>query len=290
MDNRRTFIKKSGTFAIGSIAMPSFMSCASEKTKEIGLQIYSVRNQLKEDLNGTLKQIAKIGYKWIELADYNNGKFYDKSPAEFKKMVNDLGMEIISSHTGVEIKGVDMSNAEKLADAHAELGLPYVIKPWLIEERRVSADSYKKVAEELNKIGEVMKSRGMKFGYHNHDFEFESVEGNIPYDILLSETDRELVTFEIDLYWIKKGGKNAIDYFNKYPGRFEIYHIKDMDNTEDSYFTEVGTGIINFKELFAYKDVAGMKYFFVEQDNYRNYTPLESVKISFDYLNSCDFI
>jgi sugar phosphate isomerase/epimerase len=290
MDDRRTFIKKSGTFAIGSLFLSSVMSCAKEKTKEIGLQIYSVRNQLKEDLKGTLKQIAKIGYKWIELADYRNGKFYDKSPADFKKLVNDLGMEIISSHTGVEIKGVGMGNPEKIANAHAELGAKYVIKPRLAEERRVSADSYKEVAEELNKIGEIMKSRGLKFGYHNHDFEFESVDGSIPYDILLSETDKELVTFEIDLYWIKKAGKNAIDYFNKYPGRFELYHIKDMDNTEESYFTEVGTGIINFEELFACKNIAGMKYFFIEQDNYRNYTPLESIKISFDYLNSCDFI
>jgi sugar phosphate isomerase/epimerase len=290
MDNRRTFIKKSGTFAIGSLLIPSVMSCAKEKTKEIGLQIYSVRNELKEDLEGTLKQIAKIGYKWLELANYDNGKFYDKSPAEFKKLIDDLGMQIISSHAGVEIKGTDRGNAEKLADAHVELGLKYVIKPWLIEERRVSADSYKKVAEELNMAGEVMKSRGLKFGYHNHDFEFENVEGHIPFDILLSETDRELVTFEIDLYWIKKGGKDAKEYFKKYPGRFELYHIKDMDNTEESFFTEVGTGIINFKELFAHKDLAGMKYFFIEQDDFRNYSPLESVKISFDYLNNCDFI
>ncbi|UCH13240.1 MAG: sugar phosphate isomerase/epimerase [Bacteroidales bacterium] len=290
MNTRRTFIKKSGTFAIGSLVIPSVMSYTKEKTKNIGLQIYSVRDQLSEDLEGTLKQVAKIGYKWIELASYDDGKFYNKTPAEFKKLVDDLGMEIISSHTGVEIKGVDMSNAEKLADAHAELGLTYVIKPWLVEERRVSADSYKKVAEELNKIGEIMKSRGLKFGYHNHDFEFETVDDHIPFDILLTETDKELVTFEIDLYWIKKGGKNTTDYFKKYPGRFELYHVKDMDNTEESYFTEVGSGIINFKELFSYKDLAGMKYFFVEQDNCRNYTPLESVKISFDYLNNCDFI
>ncbi len=290
MENRRTFIKKSGTFAAGSLLIPSVISCTKKKSKEIGLQIYSVRNELKEDLKGTLKQIAEIGYKWIELADYNEGKFYGKSPSDFKKLIEELGMEIISSHTGVEVKGVDMSNAEKLADAHAELGLKYVVKPWLVEERRVSADSYKKVAEELNKIGEVMKSRGLKFGYHNHDFEFETVDGQIPFDILLSETDSELVIFEIDLYWVKKGGKNAIEYFNNYPGRFELFHIKDMDNTEESYFTEIGTGIINFKELFASKELAGMKYFFVEQDNYRNYSPLESVKISFDYLNSCDFI
>jgi sugar phosphate isomerase/epimerase len=290
MESRRTFIKKSATFTLGSIMISSVMSCARKKTKDIGLQIYSVRNELKENLKGTLKQIAKIGYKWLELANYDNGKFYDKSPAEFKKLIDDLGMEIISNHTGAEINGVDMSNVEKLADAHAELGLKYVIKPWLIEERRVSADSYKKVAEELNKIGEVMKSRGLKYGYHNHDFEFKNVEGHIPYDILLTETDKELVTFEIDLYWIKKAGKDAIEYFKEYPGRFELYHIKDMDNTEESYFTEIGTGIINFRELFANKNLAGMKYFFVEQDNYRNYSPLESIKISFDYLNSCDFI
>ena len=289
MKTRRGFIKKSGTFAIGSLMIPSLISLTKGKTKEIGLQIYSVRDQLDKDLEGTLQLFAKIGYKWIELADYKDGKFYGKSPAVFKKIIDDLGMVIICSHTGVEIKDVDLSNAEKLADAHAELGLKYVIKPWLVEERRISADSYKKVADELNKIGEVMKERGLKFAYHNHNFEFETVDGQIPYDILLSHTDKDLVTFEIDLYWIKKGGKSALEYFNKYPGRFELFHLKDMDNTEEAYFTEVGSGIIDFKEIFAQKDLAQMKYFFVEIDECKNYSSLESVRISFDYLNECDF-
>lgn len=290
MYTRRGFIKKSSTFAVGSLIIPSLMSGTKEKTKNIGLQIYSVRDQINNDLEGTLEQIAKIGYKWIELADYKDGKFYGRSPSEFKKMTDDMGMAIISSHTGVEVKGVDMSNARKLADAHAELELKYVVKPWLVEERRVSADSYKKVADELNKIGEVMKERGLQFGYHNHDFEFETVDGQIPFDILLSNTDKDLVTFEIDLYWIKKGGKNVLDYFKKYPGRFGLFHIKDMDDTEEAYFTEVGSGIIDFSKIFAQKDLAGMKYFFVEIDECRNYSSLESVKISFDYLNKCDFI
>ncbi len=290
MNTRREFIKKSGTFAAGSLIIPSLMSSTKEKTKEIGLQIYSVRDQLAIDLEGTLQQIAKTGYKWIELADYNDGKFYGKSPAEFKKITDDLGMDLISSHTGIEIKGIDMSNAEKLADAHAELGVKYIIKPWLVEERRVSADSYKQVADELNKIGDLMKERGLQFGYHNHNFEFQTVDGQIPYDILLSNTDKDLVIFEIDLYWIKKGGKDALEYFNKYPGRFELYHLKDMDNTEEAYYTEVGSGIIDFKEIFAHKDLAQMKYFFVEIDECRNHSSLESVKISFDYLNNCDFI
>ena len=290
MDTRRTFIKKSGVLAIGSLMIPSVLSCTGKKTKDIGIQIYSVRDQLNEDLEGTLQQIAEIGYKWLELASYDDGKFYGKSPSEFRKIVDDLGMVIISNHAGIEIKNDNTGDVEKAADAHAELGLKYVIKPWLAEERRVSADSYKKVAEELNRIGEIMKSKGLKFGYHNHDFEFAPVEEHIPYDILLSETDGELVTFEIDLYWIIKGGSNAVDYFNKYPGRFELYHVKDMDNTEEAYYTEVGNGIINFRELFNLRDLAGMKFFFVEQDNCRNYPPLESVRISFDYLNNCDFI
>ncbi len=290
MYTRRRFIKKSSTFAVGSLIIPSLMSGTKQKTKDIGLQIYSVRDQIEKDLEGTLEQVAKIGYKWLELADYKDGKFYGKSPSEFKKMIDNLGMVIISSHTGVEVKGVDMSIAKKLADAHAELELKYVIKPWLVEERRVSADSYKKVADELNRIGEVMKERGLQFGYHNHDFEFKTVDGQMPYDILLSNTDKELVTFEIDLYWIKKGGKNALDYFNNYPGRFELFHLKDMDNTEEAYYTEVGSGIIDFREIFAHKDLAQMKYFFVEIDNCRDYSSLESVKISFDYLNKCDFI
>ena len=290
MDNRRTFIKKSGLLAAGSLIIPSMLSCHGKKTKDIGLQIYSVREQLDEDLIGTLQQIADIGYRWLELASYEDGKFYGKSPAEFKKIVDDLGMVIISNHLNVEVKDGDTGDAEKAADAHAAMGLKYAIKPWLPEELRVSADSYRKVAKELNIIGEVMKSKGVQFGYHNHDFEFKAVDGQIPYDILLEETDRDLVTFEIDLYWIIKGGSNPLDYFKKYPGRFELYHVKDMDNTEEAYFTEIGSGIINFRELFEQKELAGMKYFFVEQDDCRNYSPLESVKISFDYLNKCDFI
>jgi sugar phosphate isomerase/epimerase len=290
MDNRRTFIKKSGLLAAGSLIIPSLLSCHGKKTKDIGLQIYSVRGQLDEDLTGTLQEIADIGYRWLELASYEDGKFYGKSPAEFKKIVDDLGMVIISNHLNVEVKDGDTGDAEKAADAHAAMGLKYAIKPWLPEEIRVSADSYRKVAEELNIIGEVMKSKGLKFGYHNHDFEFKTVDGQIPFDILLEETDRELVTFEIDLYWIIKGGSDPLDYFKKYPGRFELYHVKDMDNTEEAYFTEVGSGIINYRELFEQKELAGMKYFFVEQDDCRNYPPLESVKISFDYLNNCDFI
>jgi sugar phosphate isomerase/epimerase len=290
MATRRTFIKKSGVLAIGSLMIPSVISSTVKKIKDIGIRIYSVRQELEEDLPGTLQQIAKIGYKWLELAKYEDGKFYGKSPSEFRKIADDHGMAIISSHAGIEMQDGEIGDVEKAADAHAELGLKYVINPWLHVERRVSADSYKKVAEELNSMGEVMKSRGLKFGYHNHNFEFETVEGQIPYDILLSETDRELVTFEIDLYWIKKGGSNALDYFQKYPGRFELYHVKDMNNTEEAYYAEVDNGNINFRELFAQKGLAGMKYFFIEQDDCKNYPPLESMKISFDYLNNSDFI
>lgn len=290
MQTRRMFIKNSGGILLSTLLSSSLMAFISTQKKNIGLQIYTVRNELKNDLYGTLKILSDIGYTWLELAGYNDGLFYDKTPSELKKMIADLGMQIISSHANVEVKGVDMGNVEKIADAHAELGVKYVIQPWLTEERRVSADSYKTFAWELNRIGEIMKKNGLQFGYHNHAFEFLNVNEQIAYDLLLSNTERENVIFEMDLYWVIKGGADPVDYFNKYPGRFELFHVKDMEADEDNYFIEVGKGTIDFARIFANAEQAGMKYFFVEQDKCKNHKPLESIKISFEYLNKANFI
>ena len=288
--NRREFIKLAvaGTAGIFSMKFLADKTFAADVSKQqIGAQLYTIRDGMQDDVKGSLKKIADIGYDTIELAGYNDGKFYGLSPIEFKKIANDLGLKIISSHSGVEVKGVGMENAKAVAEAHAKLGVKYCIQPWLVEERRVSADSYRKFVEELNMVGKVMKEYDIQFGYHNHNFEFNEVDGLVPYyDIYMKELDPELVTMEIDLYWTVRAGQDPVEIFKKYPGRFELYHVKDMENSDDKYFAPVGTGTIDFKRIFAYNDLAGLKYMFVEQDMTRDNKPFEALEISYTNLNN----
>jgi sugar phosphate isomerase/epimerase len=298
---RRDFIRSAAYGAAGTLAASQLglISCKGGTQKQAatadaagaaempapGIQLYTIRDAMQNDVRGTLEKVAQIGYKNLELAGYQDGEFYGFEPSIFKAMVEDLGMKVIGSHTGVEIKGVDLVNAEAVAEDHAQLGVKYCVKPWLVEERRVSVDSYKQVAEELNTIGEVMAKYDIQFGYHNHDFEFDTVEGQIPYyDILIPETEPELVAMEIDLYWTTKAGHDPVEIFNRFPGRFGLWHVKDMTETEDKYFAPVGTGVIDFERIFAAREKAGMKYFFVEQDSTRTYAPMEAIEISYDNL------
>ena len=186
-------------------------------------------------LQGSLKKVADMGYKYLELASYADGKFYGMEPEEFKKIVSDLGMEIISSHTQVEAQGITLDNAKKMTEDHAKLGVKYCVQPWVVEEARKTVASYQKMVADWNKVGEIMKKSGIQFGYHNHNFEFDTVEGKIPYfDIFLAELDKDLVTMELDLFWATKAGQNPVEIFKKYPGRFQLFHMKDM-------FTKRGT-------------------------------------------------
>ena len=280
MENRRSFIKTIAAITAGSMIFPLEM-CSFPKLKNelIGLQLYSVRDLIKDDLYGTLKKVAQIGYNSVEAAGYSNGTFYGLKPIEFKRMVNDLGMILPSSHAGFEF-----DNAQKVIDDTCKAEINYLVLPWLPVEKRKNINSYKKLAEDFNKIGELCQKSGIQFAYHNHDFEFINTEGEIPYDVLLKETDKELLKMQLDLYWIIKAGYDPITYFKKYPGRFELWHVKDMDDTKERFFTEVGNGIIDFENIFKYKELSGMKYFFVEQDICRK-PPLESVSISYRNLN-----
>lgn len=283
--NRRTFVK---TAAIGSLGLLAASKISfAPSVPEPGIQLYTVRDAMKANAKDTLTQVAKLGYKNLELAGYSNGKFYGMEPAEFRKVVEDLGMKVISSHTGVEVKGVDTGNAQKMAEDHAKIGVKYCVQPWLVEERRKTADSYRKFVDELNLVAEVMKKSGIRFGYHNHDFEFKKVDNVIPfYDIYLKNADPKLMTFELDLYWATKAGHNPVDIFRKYPGRFELWHVKDMENSADKFFAPVGTGTINFKEIFAHQKESGLKYYFVEQDATRDNKPMDAIKTSIDNLKS----
>jgi sugar phosphate isomerase/epimerase len=290
--SRRDFLKVSAAGALGAFVITqSGCGNRSGQTKQaaeaiqvdpksfnLGLQLYTIRDAMAADVPGSLKKVSDMGYKYVELADYVDGKFYGYSPDEFKKLVNDLGMEILSSHTQVEGAGVTLESAKKMAEDHALIGAKYCIQPWVVEEMRTTLASYQRMAANWNQIGKIMKEAGLQFGYHNHNFEFATVEGKVPYfDVLLADLDKDLVVMELDMFWTTKAGHNPVDIFNKYPGRFPLYHLKDGYTNQPPFFdvikddiAPVGEGVVNFKEIIAAKDIAGMKYMIVEQDQSRD--------------------
>lgn len=297
--SRRNFLKLSATGALGAIAFSQYgfkaaSAAVDPKTFGIGLQLYTIRDAMAKDVPGSLKKISDIGIKYLELAGYANGKFYGFGPAEFKKMVSDLGMAVISSHTQVEALGVTLDNAKKMAEDHAKIGVKYCVQPWVVEEARTTLDSYKKMAANWNKVGGIMKEHKIQFGYHNHNFEFDTVEGKIPYyDVFMVELDKDLVTMELDLFWATKAGQNPVEMFKKYPGRFQLFHMKDMFTKEAPFykpttndFAPVGAGVINFKEILAAKKIAGMKYMFVEQDSTKDGKPFDAIQTSVTNLTT----
>lgn len=291
MKSRREFLQISAAGSVGMALLGSFSACttapADRKSYGVGIQLYTIRDAMSADTPGSLKKVSDLGYKNLELAGYSNGEFYGYTPAEFKKMVNDLGMDIISSHTQVEAAGITLENAKLMADAHAELGVKYCIQPWVNDEDR-QVETYKKMIAEWNKVGAIMKERGIQFGYHNHNFEFDTLDGLVPYyDLFMPELDADLVTMELDLFWASKAGQDPVEMFNKYPGRFQLLHMKDMRTNEDPFYNvykedvcSVGEGVIDFKRILAAKETAGTKYLFVEDDNQGNGKPFEGIETS----------
>jgi sugar phosphate isomerase/epimerase len=296
LKNRRDFLKISAAGAFGMMAL-SPLACAQgaadRKSYGVGLQLYTIRDAMAADVKGSLQKLSDMGYKNLELADYANGKFYGFLPKEFKKMVNDMGMEIISSHTSVEAEGITTESAQKMADDHAELGVKYCVQPW-VEEQDRNVEFYKRMVGEWNEVGRIMKGVGIQFGYHNHNFEFDNLDGIVPYyDIFMPEMDPDLITMEIDIYWVSKAGQDPVEMFNRYPGRFQLFHLKDMFTQQAPYFdivkddiAPVGAGVIDFKRIFAAADVAGMKYHFVEDDNQGNGKPFEALETSISNLTT----
>ena len=295
--DRRGFLKISSAGAAGMMALGplGLSSCANTNRKEfgVGLQLYTIRDAMEADVPGSLEKVSQLGYRYVELASYSDGKFYDYAPAEFKKMADDLGMNVLSSHTQVEAAGITLDNAKIMADAHAELGVKYCVQPW-VEEADRNIESYKKMIGDWNEVGKIMKSAGIQFGYHNHNFEFQNIDGIIPYyDIFMPEMDADLITMEIDLFWVSKAGQDPVEMFNKYPGRFKLFHLKDMNTREAPFFdvtkddiAAVGAGVIDFKRILAAKEVAGMEHFFVEDDNQGMGKPFEALETSINNLTT----
>jgi sugar phosphate isomerase/epimerase len=258
-----------------------------------GLALYTVRDAMVKDARATLEKVAQAGYVNVESAGYNNGKFYNLSPADFKALLKEMNLTPISAHQGsVTFDNVD----QQIADLK-EAGFKYFVVPVPpmgtfgfdpATKKMGMKGGAKALAATLNTLGQKCKDAGLELLYHNHDFEFnKDDEGNVVLDYLLENCDKSIVNFQMDLYWVTKAGKDPLEYFERYPGRFKIWHVKDMD--EQGRFAPVGNGKIDFKRILAKKKKSGMKYYYVEQDACFNETPLEAIVISHKGLANFGF-
>ena len=280
---------KNSLFVILALFMVTGVSAGEKsKKKNIGIQLWSVRKDIKADLEGTIAKLGEMGYSFVEAAGYRDGKFYDMEPKAFKALLKKHGLKMRSSHTGLNLPkdgewDKSMQWWDECIAAHKAAGAKYIVKPSMGKDSYEDLAVLKKYCDYYNAVGEKCNKAGIRFGYHNHANEFTTIlDGNIHYDYMLQNTDPKKVMFELDLYWIYKGEKNALDYFKKYPGRFELFHVKDEK--------ELGaSGKIDFKSAFDNAKLAGMKYYIVEVERY-NFEPLVSVEKSFDFLNNADFV
>ncbi len=267
---RRSFVSAAASSALG---------LGFKRLKDVGLQLYTVRQELKRDFEGTIAKVAAMGYSEIEFAGY-----YDRSPVEIRRVLERYRLSSPATHVPLEDLRKDLPKA---IEAAKTIGHDYVVCPWLEPKDRRNLDDYRGHAKLFNQVGAACRKAGLQFGYHNHDFEFTSTGGQMPYDLLLKETDPQLVKMELDLYWITRAGQDALKYFETHPRRFEMVHVKDMARTSDHAAVEVGRGMIDFKTMLARAEGVGVKHFFVEQDEPK--TPLESIKVSLDYLRQLDY-
>ncbi len=284
--SRRNFIRNTAIAAAGVSLLKQPAFATAKKGELTGLQLYSVRTDMKADSLGTLKQLSDMGYRHVEHANYADRKFYGWTVTEFKKILNGLGMSMPSGHTVLDAKHWDAANKDftsawkyTVEDA-AAMGQLFVISPWLEASKRKSMDELKSFMEIFNRSGELCKQFGMKFGYHNHDFEFsETIDGKTIFDIILSETDPNLVMQQIDIGNMLNGGAKALDIMQKYPGRFESMHVKDeitaTEGHEKYESTILGKGVVPVKEIIDLGRKWGTKHFIIEQESYQGKTPLQ---------------
>ena len=283
MITRQQFLKV-GALAVSAAFLPKLNAFAAAP-KNVGLQLYTLRDLMGKDPEGTLKKVADIGYKEMELFNYSDGKYFGKTVKEFAALLKSLGLTAPSGHytTGKampNVKGTLTNDWKRAVDDAVTMGQKYMVCSYLFPNERIKLDDYKAFVDLFNKSAEVVKAAGMQFCYHNHDFEFKEMEGQIPYDVITSGTDKNLVKLELDLYWATFANQDPIALFKKHPGRFPLWHVKDMEKTAEKAFAPVGTGSIDFQRIFDARKTAGMTHFFVEQDVCK-LPPLESIAISY---------
>jgi sugar phosphate isomerase/epimerase len=278
MKSRRSFLKETTFAGAGALILPGLfrVSDSAPKLKKVGVQLYSVRKEMMSDATGTLKKLGEIGYQEIESAQSEKGNYYGLEPKEIKKILKDKGMTLRSGHTHID------KNWQKSIDEAAEAGQEYIICSVLPFSGQTIAN-YQKSAEMFNQAGEQCKKSGVLFGYHNHNSEYDTVEGKVLYDVLLDNSQPSLVHMEMDLGWVIAAGKDPLAYFSKYPGRFPLWHLKDMSLTEKKS-VEFGKGTVDIIGLMKQAKQAGMKYYFIEQEEYA-VTAFDSLSYDYKWLS-----
>ena len=279
---RREFLATLGVSALGIAGLNVSAACATVPARrnlaKVGLQLYTVRDLMQADLPGTLAKVAAAGYQEVEFAGY-----FGRTPAQITALLRQNNLTSPSSHLGID---VFEKTPSVLADAKA-IGNEWATLPWLPEERRKTLDDWKRLPGMLNTFAAQAKSQGLRFAYHNHDFEIRPIDGVRPYDLLVSGTDPSLVDFEMDLYWVVFGGGDPLDFFRRYPGRFKMVHVKDSAGPPDNKMVDVGSGKIDFATIFAQSDKAGIKHYFVEHDQPAD--PIATITNSARYLHALTF-
>ena len=314
--NRRTFIGTSIAATLAATAKPAWAADtthsvgpdpvgAAHSIDRVGLQLYTVRKAMETDFEGSIAKVAAVGYKEVEFAGIfaANAGYYGRSPKDVRAILDKNGLAAPSCHAGYDV--VEKKWPEAL-EAAKIVGHSYIICPWIDEKQRAKPGGWKRAADLFNRAGEASQKAGIQFGYHNHSFEFDSalsLDGKLPYDFLLAETDPKFVAMELDLCWISVAGKDPLAYFDKYPGRFPLVHVKDWvkdASTPSAYqgalgqsvkfgghMADVGQGSIDWKNLFAHSEKAGIQHYFVENDEPKS--AFDDIKISYDYLRSLQF-
>jgi sugar phosphate isomerase/epimerase len=288
MNSRRNFIKNAGLAAAGAVLLPSFVNAATIAKRKVGLQLYTLREQIPADVKGVIEKIAKTGYKEVETYGYSAAKgYWGMDSKSFKNLLQSNGLAAPSGHFGIDdfISTGNKELLKPLIEGAAAIDNKYFTVAYLGEPIRKTLEDYKKVIERLNEAAVLVNQSGMKLAYHNHAFEFDKHEGGATgYDIMLNGSDQNLMRFEMDLYWVVRSGNDPVAFFNKYPGRFVMWHVKDMDKVNNGKNTEVGAGSIDFKNIYKHAKQAGLEHLIVEQENF-SIDPFASIKQSFDYVN-----
>ncbi|ASU32399.1 sugar phosphate isomerase/epimerase family protein [Mucilaginibacter xinganensis] len=287
MTDRRSFLKRTGLLALSIPLLKNELFAApfARKLPAKGIQLYMVKEDMEKDPAGTLKQLGKMGYTQIESYDGNKGVFWGMGNKTFSKLTNDNGLTLISTHYAGNSGGF-----EKLAAEAAEIGMKYLIYPWKGPQKGI--DDFKRIADEFNGYGAICKKNGLRFAYHPHDYPYKPVDGQLPIDVLLAGTDKDLVDFQMDFYYTVTEGQDPEAYIRKHKPRFRLCHMRDVlkvrlpKGSEDESACDLGTGIIDYNHLLSTALDNGMEYFFVEQSRFFRETPLQSAAVNAAYLNT----
>ena len=286
MITRRKFILNTGLATTFVLTLPSLAFTMDKK--EIGLQLYTLRDELPKNVKLTLEKVATAGFTTVETYGFSiKEQFWGLTPAELKKILDTNGLKAVSGHYNLGSFLYDGNTAELIAaiEAAKVLKSEFLTIPWIDEPFRKSIEDYKKIAVRLNEAAKMCTAAGLKLAYHNHDFEFQKHDGITGYEILLKETNKDLVYFELDLYWVVRSGNDPLKLFAANPGRFKMWHVKDMSKANTALNTEIGSGSIDFETIFKEVKQSGMKHFFVEQENNYNPDAFGSVKTSNDFIS-----